>query len=186
MQWQLLFLSIPPLVAYMALYAAGRPRAAIAAAVLVAALELLYNSLQLGIWEPFSLLSLTLYVVLGAVSLERRDDRFFKLQPVAFELSVAAVLIYFRVALDTAFFALVLEEHLGLHLVIESYQRGYATVYATTLSRSMPFLLVLHAGLTAHAALSKSTWWWFNFRVFGLYAMVAVLFVGERLLGVTA
>jgi len=68
---------------------------------------------------------------------------------------------------------------------LEAYQRGYATIYATTLSKSMPVLLVLHAAMTARAAWKRSTCWWFNIRVFGLYGMVAALFLCERLLGVT-
>ncbi len=122
---------------------------------------------------------------LGAVSVRRNDPRYFKLQPVAFELCAAAVLVYFVFVLDTPLLAVLAEDYVGIHGALKAYQRGYATIYATTLSRSMPVLLVLHAGITAHAAWTKSTCRWFNIRVFGLYAMVAVLFLGERLLGVT-
>ncbi len=185
MQWQLLFLSVTPLIAYMALWARGHQRRGIVTAIVVAALELGYNSFQLSLLEPFSLLSLTLFALLGAWSLSKQDDRFFKLQPVAFELGAAAALVYFDLILDTPLLAVIAKDHLRLHDALAAYQRGYATVYATTLSRSLPYVLVLHAALTAHAAWSRSTWHWFNIRVFGFYAMVAVLFVGERLLGVT-
>lgn len=185
MQWQLLFLSIPPVVVYLALWAAGRARLGILAAIGTAALELLYNSLALGFIEPFSCFSFLAFLVLGAWSLRTQDDRIFKLQPVAFEVFLAAALVYYRVVHDTALLAIVVEDYLGLHEVLESYQRGYATVYATTLSRSLPFMLLLHAALTGYAAFARSTWWWFNMRVFGFYAMLAALFVGERLLGIT-
>ena len=185
MQWQLFFVSIPPLLAYMPFALRDKPRPAIGAAVAVSAAELGYNSAQLGFLEPFSLLSLALYAAFGALSLRQDDDRLFKLQPAVFELCVAAVLVYYEVVLDTALLAVVAEEHLGLHQALEAYQRGYATVYATTLSRSMPYLLVVHALLTARAAWAWSTWGWFNLRVFGFYVMLAVLFIGERLLGVT-
>jgi hypothetical protein len=49
----------------------------------------------------------------------------------------------------------------------------------------MPVLLVVHAALTARAAWKGSTCAWFNVRVFGFYGMVALLFLSERLLGVT-
>ena len=185
MQWQLFFLSIPPLVAYVAFWACGKSRLGITAAVVVSVLGLIYNSLALGFLEPFSFLSFVSFAALGAWSVRRGDDRFFKLQPVVFELCAAAVLVYYDAVLDTPLLAVIAEEHLGLHDALEAYQRGYATLYATTLSGSMPYLLVVHAALTAHAAWSRSTWWWFNLRVFGFYAMVAVLFVGERLLGVS-
>jgi intracellular septation protein A len=77
-----------------------------------------------------------------------------------------------------------MEEHVGIHEILPAYQRGYATVYATTLSRSLPYLLLIHAGVTAYVATKRSTWCWFHVRVFGFYAMLAVLFLAERLLGV--
>jgi intracellular septation protein A len=186
MQWQFLFLSVAPLVAYMAFWARGQARWAVGAAIAVAGVELGYNSFQLQMLEPFSLLSFVLYLGLGSWSLRVRDDRPFKLQPVIFEISVAAVLIYYYLVLDTPLLTVIVEEHLGLHEVLAAYQRGYATVYATTLSRSLPYLLLLHAVLTAWAAWTASTWRWFNIRVFGFYIMFTALFLGERLLGITS
>jgi intracellular septation protein A len=185
MEWQFLFLSIAPLVAFMAFAASARRRAGIAAAIVVAALELGYNSVRLGFLEPFSLLSAALYGGLGAWSLRVDDDRPFKLQPVVFEICAAAALVYYEIVLDTPLLAVILKEHIGLHDALQPYQRGYATVYATTLSRSLPVVLVLHAALTARAAWARSTWCWFNVRVFGLYLMVGLLFLFERLLGIT-
>jgi hypothetical protein len=69
--------------------------------------------------------------------------------------------------------------------VLPPYQRGYFAGYAQTMSRSLPFLLVLHAGLTAYAALRLSTWWWFVVRVPGFYLLAAALFFAERLLQVS-
>ena len=185
MQWQLLFVSIPPIVAFVVFLRVGTLGEAVLGAIVVSGFELLYNSLQLGIVEPFSLCSLVLCLGLGAVSLRRSDDRYFKLQPVAFELCVAAALAYFAFVLGTPLLAVLAEDYVGIHAELEAYQRGYATIYATTLSKSMPVLLVLHAAMTARAAWKRSTCWWFNIRVFGLYGMVAALFLCERLLGVT-
>jgi intracellular septation protein A len=185
MEWQLLFVSIAPVLAYGALWTFGRPKAAIVVSVVVACAGLVFNSLRLGFVEPFSSLSLVLFAALGAWSLAVDDHRPFKLQPVMFELCCAAVLVYYNVILDTPLLPLVLEEHVRLHEVLEPYQRGYATVYATTLSRSLPFVLSLHAAITAYAACTLSTGWWLSIRVVGFYLMVGVLFVGERLLGIT-
>ena len=57
MQWQLLFLSIPPIVAYVAFSARGKSRSGMTAAVVVSVLELAYNSLELGFLE-FGILEL--------------------------------------------------------------------------------------------------------------------------------
>lgn len=186
MQWQFLFISVFPVIAYMLFWVRNKPRYGIVAALVVGALELAYNSLQLDLLEPFSLLSLVFLGLFGGLSLSSGDDRLFKLQPVAFELVGAAVLIYYNCILETPLLPIVTEKYLGLHDVLAAYQRGYATVYATTLSTSLPYLLLVHAGLTAYVAWARSTWWWFNVRVFGFYGMLAALFVVERLLGITA
>lgn len=185
MHWSLLFVSVLPLTAYVVCWSVGQSRLGVAIAVAVAGLELVYNSVQLGFVEPFSAFSLASFGILAAVSLRSGDERIFKLQPVVFELGCAAVLLYYDVVLDVPLLAVIVEEHLGLFDLLAAYQQGYARVYAATLSRSVPYVLVVHAALTADAALMRSTWWWFNIRVFGFYAMLTALFLAERLLGVT-
>jgi intracellular septation protein A len=185
MQWQLLFFSMAPVVAFMAFRAWGPPRRALVAAIAVAALELAYNSQQLGGVEPFSLASFTLFGLFGGISLHRNDERFFKLQPVALDLILAGTFLYYGLILDIPLFAVIMEEYVGINEILPPYQKGYASVYATTLSRSLPYLFLVHAGATAYAAIKRSTWGWFHVRVFGFYAMLGALFLVERLLGVT-
>lgn len=184
MQWQLLFFSMAPIVAFVAVRSKGRLWSALVAAVAVAAIELAYNSYQLGGVEPFSLTSFALFGILGGAAYFRDDARLFEMQPVVLELIVAAVFLYYGLVLETPLFAVILEEKVGLHEILPAYQRGYATVYATALSRSLPYLLLVHAAVTAWAASTRSLWYWFHVRVFGLYAMLAVLFLAERILGV--
>jgi intracellular septation protein A len=184
MQWQLLFFSMAPVVAFMAFRVQDQPRRALGAAIAVAAIELAYNSYQLGGVEPFSLVSFALFGLLGGLALHRDDEWFFKLQPVALDVILAGTFFYYGLVLETPLFAVIMEEHVGIHEILPAYQRGYATVYATTLSRSLPYLLLIHAGVTAYVATKRSTWCWFHVRVFGFYAMLAVLFLAERLLGV--
>jgi intracellular septation protein A len=185
MQWQLLFFAMAPVVVFMAFRAKDQPRGALGAAVAVAAIELAYNSYQLGGVEPFSLVSFALFGLLGGLALYRGDEWPFKLQPVALEVILAGTLFYYGIVLETPLFAVIMEEHVGIHEILPAYQRGYATVYATTLSRSLPYLFLIHAGVTAYVAAKRSTWCWFHVRVFGFYAMLGVLFLAERLLGVT-
>lgn len=185
MQWQLCFVSITPLVAYVLFWSRGEPRVGIGAAQAVAAIELVYNSLALGRIEPVSLVSFLLFVVLGWVSFRRNDDVYFKLQPVLLEVVLAGVMIYFYAALDVPLLKVFAEDYVGLHDSLSAYQRGYATVYTTTLSRSLPPVMLVHAAWTAYFAVARSTWAWFLVRVIGFYGMVGALFLVERLLGVT-
>jgi intracellular septation protein A len=185
MQWQLLFFSMAPVVAFMAFRVQDEPRRALGAAIAVAAIEFTYNSYQLRGVEPFSLVSFALFGFLGGIALRRDDEWFFKLQPVVLDVILAGTFFYYGLVLETPLFAVIMEEYVGIHEILPVYQRGYATVYATTLSRSLPYLFLIHAGATAYVATKRSTWWWFHVRVFGFYAMLVVLFLAERFLGVT-
>jgi intracellular septation protein A len=185
MQWQLLFLSIAPVAAFVVADRFGTQRRAVTLAVAVSGFEFLYNSFQLALVEPFSLGSFVLFLVLGSISIKRQDLSFFKFQPVVFEILIAGTFIVYTFALDTPLFAIILEDSIGMNEWVPPYQRGYFAVYAQTLSKSIPFLLLLHAALTAHAALRRSTWWWFHCRVFGLYLMIVALFFTERIFQAT-
>ena len=185
MRWPLLFFSIGPVVAFMALRGRGPLSRAVGAALATAVIEFAYNSVQLGRIEPFSLLSGALFGLFGALALWRRDERFFQLQPVALEVLLAAIFLYYGLVRDVPLFAVIVKDAIGIDAVLPAYQRGYAEVYAITLSRSIPYLFLVHAGLTAYAAAKRSCWVWFHVRVFGFYAMLVALFLAERLLGVT-
>lgn len=185
MQWQLLFVSIAPLVAYMLFWARGESSVGVGAALTVAVLEVIYNSIAIGRIEPVSLLSTVLFAACGMLAWRTQDDFYFKLQPALFEATLAALMIGCEVAFGVPLLVVFAKDYVGLQDALSAYQRGYATVYITTLSRSLPYLMLLHAGLTGYGARARSTWWWFNVRVFGFYLSVAVLFVAERLLGVT-
>ena len=185
MQPQLTLLSIAPILAFMTADRCGARRSAVPLALFVSGLEVLYNSFQLGFMEYFSLSSFALFLVLGGISVHRRDPLYFKLQPVAFEILVAGTLFFYAFVLDTPLLAVILLDHVGVNAWVPVYERGYVEIYAQTLSKSVPFLLLLHAALTAHGALRRSTWWWFNCRVLGLYVMITVLFLSERIFQAT-
>lgn len=184
MQWQMLFFSMAPVVAFMAFRERGPLRRGVGAALVVAAVELAYNSWALGRLEPFSLLSGVLFALFGALAVRRGDERLFRLQPVVLEVALAGVFLYYGLVRDVALFAVIVKDVIGIDAILPAYQRGYAEVYATTLSRSLPYMLLVHAALTAWTALAASRWTWFHVRVFGFYAMLVVLFVAERLLRV--
>lgn len=185
MQLQLAFASIPPLIAFVALRPLGGTRVALWAAIAVAALEWIYDSLQLGFVEPFTLTSLLLFAVCCGLSIRRDDLLYFKLHPVVFESLVAGAFFYSNLILAKPLFATIVQEHAGLIEALPPWQRGYFESYTLTLSRSVPFLLLAHAGLTAWAALRLSFWSWFWVRVAGLYAMLVLLFLAERILQVS-
>ena len=182
MQWQLIFLSIAPVVTFVVADRLGARRRAIVLALVVSSLEFVYNSLTLGFVELFSLGSLALFVVLGGLSIKSEALIFFKLQPVAFEVSIAVTFLFYTVALDTPLLSVILLDHVEINEWVPLYQQGYAEIYAQSMSRSMPFLLLVHAALTAYAARQGSISWWFHCRVLGLYSMIVALFFGERIL----
>jgi intracellular septation protein A len=176
-----------PIAVFTVLETQGRRRNAVIAAIAVAAVEFAYNSLLLGFVEPFSSASFVLFLILGRLSLQRDRIVLFKFQPVAMGILWAgAFWIHDSILLpDAPLFPLILEKYVRVNEVIPPYQRGYFAAYAETMSKSLPFLLLFHAGLTAYAAVRLSTWWWFHVRVFGFYLSVVVLFYAERLFRVT-
>jgi len=187
MEWQLLLFAMTPVAAYA--WLRRRPGSfanAIAGATAVALLEFVVNSIRLARIEWFSLISLFLFVLLGGIALLRKEERYFEMQPVVLDLVLAGIFLHSWYALGIPLLAVILQDHVGLFDMLPAYQRGYASLYATTLSRSLPYLFVVHAGLTAEAALRRSTGWWFLVRVPGFYALLGALFLAERILGVKA
>jgi intracellular septation protein A len=184
-QWQLMFLSMFPILAFAAVENVGGQRKAVYAAVLVAAVECLYNSHQLGFIEAFSLTSLASFAVLGWLALRRNQIVVFKFQPVAMSLVWAGAFWIYDGFSGDRLLPLILEEYVGVNELISPHQRGYFARYAATMSTSLPFLLVFHAGLTAYAAVTLSTWWWFQIRVVGFYLLVVALFYYERVFQMT-
>ena len=185
MQLQLLFLAIAPLVVFWVALQFRSEAEAVGLAIGTSALELVYNSVALGFLEPFSLVSFTTFLVFGMLAIARGKLAYFAFQSVVLEFAVALVFLYARFELDVRLVAVILDAYVEIDTIVAPYQRGYVDVYARTLSTSLPFLLLLHAGLLARFAVNRSVTTWVVFRVFGLYAMVGVLFVVERLLRVT-
>ena len=184
MQWQLAFASIPPLLAFAAVHPRWGTRAAVLAAIGVAALEWAYDSIQLGFVEPFTLASLLLFAACGGATLRRDDLRYFRFQPVAFEIVAAGALLYSNVVLGEPLFATIVQEHMGLVEALPPWRRGYAQSYTLAMAGSVPFVLLAHAALTAWAALRLSLSGWLWVRIAGLYAMLVLLFLVQRLLQV--
>lgn len=184
MHWQLIFVSVAPLLTYVLFWRRGAPFVGVGLAIVVSALELWFNSRWIDGVDPLSLLSFVCFVVLGGGALWRKDERLFKFQPVALEMVGALLLFYFYHAKGEALLVVFAQEQLGLFDSLAPYRRGYATVYLTTLSRSLPYVLLVHAAATAYAAIRSSTWWWLGLRIVGLYVLIALLFFLERALGV--
>jgi intracellular septation protein A len=183
MQWQLLFPAMIPCAGFVLVAALGSRRQAVLTTVVLALAECVGTSLQVGFLEPFSLVSLLLFTVLGGLSLHRESDSWIKLQPVFLGLCWAASM-WFHDLRDPAaqpLLALILEKYVDFNAVIPPYQRGYFAGYAVSFSRSLPFLLVFHAGLTAWAAFRLSNLGWLGVRVLALYLLATALFYAERL-----
>lgn len=184
MLWPLVFLSMAPIV----VFAVARPlvgdRQALLAATGVAAIEAALDSALLGFVEPFSILSFLLFAGLSWLSARDGDLRAFQLQPVVLECLLAGVFFYFTFVLDRPLFAILLEDYVGLIDWVAPWQRGYFQGYALTMSKSIPFLLLAHAALTAWAARRLTFGGWLLVRIPGFYLMLTILFYAERLLQV--
>lgn len=182
MQWQLLAFSMAPVL----VFALARPWAGMAQALVlatvVAALELALNSAQLGFLEPFSLLSLLLFAGLSWLAHRRNALRWFQAQPVVLEIVVAVVFLVHDLTRETPLLVTVAVDHLGLIDWLAPWQRGYWEGYVRAFAPLFPFVLLAHAGLTAWAAGRLGLAAWTAVRIAGLYGLLAVVFLGQRLL----
>lgn len=185
MQLQLLFLSIAPVLVFALVRQLGFDKHAVLAAIVTSAAELAFNSLRLGSLEWYSLASFTLFAIMGSMSISRHDLRYFKFQPVVFEVGMGLVWLAYYLSFDIRLFQSIVRDTVGLFELVETFERDYYELYARTLSVSLPYLLFVHAAATAFTALRAPTWVWLTFRTVGLYGMIAILFVAERLLRVT-
>lgn len=184
MQIQLLFVAVAPLVVFMITRRFRSDAEAIGLAIGASGLELVYNSVALGLLEPFSLASFLTFLVFGTLAIDREEMGYFLFQSVVFECAVALVFFYARFELDVRLLEVILDRYVQIDAIVPPYERGYVDVYARTLSTSLPFVLVLHAGCLAGIAVNRSVAAWFVFRVVGLYGIVGVVFVAERILQV--
>lgn len=182
MQWQLVFFGMFPIFGYVLILGMSTQRKALVGAILVAAATLIYNSIHFRQLEIFSLISFLLFLVLGAVSLKKQKDVYFKFQPVLLEVILAGIFLYFNFVVQKPLFFIILDKYMVIGEIIPAYFKGYYEIYALTMSKSIAFLLLFHAVLTAWAALRLSTGWWFAVRVFGFYLCVGILFLAETFL----
>jgi len=182
MQWQFVAFAMLPSVAYAVLVSRVSLRATVVTVIAISALEFIFNSAMLGTFDVFSFASLLLFVATGALSAQRENTVYLRLQPVALEIGIGLVFFVSMVVFDRPLFAILLEEYVGVFDVIPPYQRGYFAGYARTMSNSLPFLLFIHAGLVGAAATLGSIRTWIWVRTLGLHAMIVALFFAERLL----
>lgn len=181
MQWQLLIFAMVPAAVFVVARGVLDERRAIALSIAAAAIECVYDSYRLGFLEAYSLYSFGLFAILGVLSIRTSDALYFKFQPVLLGISVAVVFLVYQWAFDTLLFAVILEDYVGMKDVVPAYERGYFSIYARAMAQMIPFLLIFHAGLTAYAAMKLSVWSWFLIRTVGLYLLIAVAFVAQRL-----
>jgi hypothetical protein len=182
MQWQLLVFSMVPLLAFAGTRRwAGTARALVLATV-VSALELALNSALLGFLEPFSLSSFVLFAGFSWLAHRRSALRWLQAQPVALEVLVAAVFMVWDLGHGTPLLVTVVTDHLGLIDWLAPWQRGYWEGYARALAPLFPFVLLVHAGLTAWAARRLGFGAWLAVRTLGLYALLTAVFLVQRLL----
>jgi intracellular septation protein len=170
MDWTILLLDFIPLLVFVVLDSLGKVRYALLGAVLAAALELGYSFYALGRLDEFSLLIAAFVLVFAALSYKFNNPLFFKFKPVS--LSALSALVFLATAAFSRPFLLTALDHYAA-LLPESVrplldQPRFRQMVAR-FNLYLGFASLLHAGLTAWAALRLSRWWWLAISSLGLY-----------------
>jgi intracellular septation protein len=182
LHWSVLLLDAAPLLVYAVVDSFSTMRTALVAALVAAALEIVYSWYRFGLIDEFAYVSVGLVVVFGGLSLKLNDARYIKFKPVVLSgLMALACLISYGVGKPL------------LVLAMERYSHGLPEAMASVardprmqpiFARSTLFIgcaLVGHAALVAWAALRLNKWWWLTARILGFYALtIAAMWLAIR------
>jgi intracellular septation protein A len=169
-------LLLVPIVAFVAVDAFAGLRAGVISAMILGILAFVANILITGIFEWSSAIEPTLIIALGLVTLQFKDARYFKFQPVVTNVALAILLLYYQL-FDTPF----LQKYMPLfskalppetHWLIENPKFLEAM---GLLSLHLIYLFLLHAALVAWAALRANNWWWLAARLAGYPMMFGLM-----------
>lgn len=141
------------------------------AAFVLAIAEGIWSWYSFGELDQISILSILLIALLGVLAWRRNSPTLFKLQPSFISLVLGIWLIVSWLSNDSLFVAMaqkyrdLLPEQVAYALNHPSYIDFLNRVSLTT-----GLCLLLHALLSAWAAIKLNTWWWLAIRGVGFYA----------------
>ena len=181
MDWSILLLDALPLLVFVIVDSFSTMRRAVLGALAAAALEIGYSLYAFGEVDEFSLVSVSLILVFGGLSLKLGNPIYFKFKPVVFGLLLAGT-FFVTYALGNPLLVMAVERY--AHTLPESVQRMlYLPEVQIVFERAslyMGFGLVVHAAAVAWAALRLGNWWWLATRSVGFYAMMVLVVLLSR------
>lgn len=140
------------------------------AAFVLAIIEAGWTWMSFGELDQISLLSILLIVILGLLAWKKNSAVLFKLQPSIISLFLGGWLIFSWFNEDPLFVAMAhkYRELLPEQMVMALEHPFYLAFLArATLTTGLG--LLLHALVTAWAAVKLNTWWWIAIRGVGFY-----------------
>jgi len=170
MEWFLILFDFIPLLVFVILDSLGKLRYAVLGAVLAAALELGYSYWAQGTINSFSLLFAGPVLVFAALSYRFNNPVFFQLKPTVIG-GIMGIVFLTSSALHQPLLLTTLDRYVDL-FPPELHSRLQSPTMAATLTQFNLYLgfgFLIHALVTAWAALRLNRWWWFAISGPGLY-----------------
>jgi len=168
-----LLLSIAPLVLFVIVDAVWGQNQGIKAALIAAALEIVFSLIYFKTIDEFSIASGTLVLVFAGLSHWKKDSIHLKFQPVVLAgiLGLFFVISYW---LGKPILLLMLEKYSD---VLPLQMRGNLgspifRLVMKEMSHYIGYGFLIHGAFIAYAAKYMSNWWWLTIRIGGQYIMM--------------
>ena len=188
MHWSILLMDTAPLLVYVVVDSFTSMRMALVAALVVAALEIVYSQYRFGFIDEFAYVSVGLVLAFGGLSIKFNDARYIKFKPVVFSgLMALACLVSYGVGKPLLVMAMDRYSHGLPEAMVQLAQDPRMLPLWARSTLFIGYALVVHAVLVAWAALRLNKWWWFAARSLGFYVLALAamwLAVSWPLLGI--
>ena len=173
MDLSLFVLDLVPLLVFVVLDSIGNVRLAVIGAMLAAALELGYSYWALGGIDLFSVIFAALILFFAGLSYKFNNPLFFKLKPVAIG-ALSGIIFLTTSVFFTPILLTLIDRYIELIPLQHQHKLQNPTVrlMLADFNLYLGFTFLLHAGITAWAALRLSRWGWFAISGPGLYAVI--------------
>ena len=178
MQSYSLIIGILPLLAFVILDSFFGMKAGLIVAILLAAAETVFSYYYFGEIDSVTIASLVLVCLMAAVALAKNSRMVFLFQPVILSAGLGIYLLVSFMMGHPIFLEMALKYQ---HLFPENIQQMLSIpkireIYSN-LSVTAGFGCILHAVLTAFAALRLNKWWWIAVRGIGGHIILVFAFL---------
>ncbi len=178
MSFELAIQGLLPLIVFAVVDIFASMNTAIAAAMAMGVIEVVWGWYRYGVVDQITWISLFLIVAMGLISIRMKDARLFKFQPVAMSLVFAGTLAWFQWYGDP----LLLQMMPRVVKLMPADQAWMATdeLMLKRMGRLDLYLIgafVAHSVLVSWTALRKSTGYWLVSRAMGFYLFAGMALV---------